>query len=72
MIPNPITDEIREIRHRLAARFDSDVYRIGAEIRRGQAVSGHRVIRRPKRQPAALSTTNRPMHPTEMGGRDSA
>ena len=57
MIPNPITEEIREIRHRLAAQCDNDVYRIGAEIRRGQAVSGHRVVRRPKRQPVASKTT---------------
>jgi len=57
MIHNPITEEIREIRHRLAAQFDNDVHRIGAEIRRGQAASGHRVVRRPRRQPAASSTT---------------
>ncbi len=57
MIPNPITEEICEIRHRLAAQFDNDVYRIGAEIRRGQAASGHRVKRRSKRQPVASKTT---------------
>ena len=37
MVPNPITEEIREIRHRLAAQFDNDVFRIGAETRRRQA-----------------------------------
>lgn len=57
MIRNPITEEIREIRHRLAAQFNDDVYRIGAEIRRGQAASGHRVVRRPKRQPVVSTTT---------------
>lgn len=71
MIDNPSTEEIREIRHRLAAQFDNDVYRIGAEIRRGQAASGRRSIRRPKRQPVASNTTNQSMHSTEMGGRDS-
>jgi hypothetical protein len=70
MMHNPIADEIREIRHRLAAQFDNDVDRIGAEIRRGQAVSGHRVVRRPRRQP--VNTMNQPMHPTGMDGRDSA
>lgn len=72
MIHNPIIEEIREIRHRLAAQFDNDVYRIGAEIRRGQAASGRRVVRRPKRPPAPSKTTNQSMHPTGMGGRDSA
>jgi len=70
MTYNPITEGIREIRHRLAAQFDNDVFRIGAEIRRGQAASGHRLVRRPRRQPMASSTTNQSMHPTGMGGRD--
>ena len=52
MVPNPITEEIREIRHRLAAQFDNDVFRIGAETRRRQAASGRRVIRLPSRTPA--------------------
>ncbi len=72
MVHNPITEEIREIRHRLAAEFDNDVRRIGAEIRRRQAMSGHRVVRLPSRQPAVLSATDRPLRPTDMGGRDSA
>lgn len=52
MVPNPITEEIREIRHRLAAQFDNDVFRIGAETRRRQATSGRHVIRLPSRMPA--------------------
>ncbi len=52
MVQNPITEEIREIRHRLAAQFENDVYRIGAETRRRQAASGRRVIRLPSRSPA--------------------
>ncbi len=51
MVPNPITEEIRAIRHRLANEFDNDVYRIGAELRRRQAASGRRVVRLPKRSP---------------------
>lgn len=58
MVRNPITEEIREIRHRLAARFDNDVYRIGAEIRRRQAESGHRIVRRSRRHPALTTSTN--------------
>lgn len=56
MNENPIIEEIREIRHRLAAQFENDVYRIGAEIRRGQSESGRRVVRRPPRQPLSLTT----------------
>jgi hypothetical protein len=56
MVHNPITEEIREIRHRLAAGFDNDVYRIGAELRRRQAVSGCRVVRLPSRQPVQKAT----------------
>ena len=56
MVHNPITEEIREIRHRLAAQFDNDVYRIGAELRRRQAASGRRVVRLPSRQPVANAT----------------
>jgi hypothetical protein len=69
MSENPIIEEIREIRHRLAAQFDNDVYRIGAEIRRGQTASGHRVVRRPRRQPAIATTTNQAMHASGDGGR---
>jgi hypothetical protein len=59
MVRNPITEEIREIRHRLAAEFDNDVYRIGAEIRRRQGLSGHRVVRLPQRSPVMQDTTNK-------------
>ena len=72
MIKKPIVEEIREIRHRLAAQFDNDVYQIGAEIRRGQAASRRRVVRRPRRKPVVSNTTNQSMHATETGDRDSA
>ncbi len=58
MVHNPITEEIREIRHRLAAQLDNDVYRIGAELRRRQAASGRRVVRLPSRQPV-VTTANK-------------
>jgi len=56
MVHNPITEEIRGIRHRLAAQFDNDVYRIGAELRRRQAASGRLVVRLPSRPPVATTT----------------
>ena len=56
MVPNPITDEIREIRHRLAAQFDNDVYRIGADLRRREAASGRKVVRLPSRPPQKRRT----------------
>ena len=34
MTHNPITQEIREIRHQLAAQQGNDVHRIGEELRR--------------------------------------
>ena len=60
MVHNPITEEIREIRHRLAAECNNDVKRIGAELRRREAESGRRVVRLPKRTPTA-TTTNQAM-----------
>lgn len=51
MIDNPITEDIREVRHQLAAEFDDDVYKIAEETRRRQAASGRRVIRLPRRVP---------------------
>jgi hypothetical protein len=67
-----IIEEIREFRHCVAARFDNDVYRIGAEIRRGQLASGHRVVQRPRRRPVTSHAANQSTYPTEMGGGDSA
>lgn len=58
MVRNPITEEIRDVRRRLAARFENDVYRIGAETRRLQAASNRRVDRLPKRAPFPASTPN--------------
>jgi hypothetical protein len=66
MVPNPITNEIRGIRHRLATQFDNDVYRIGADLRRREAVSGRRVVRLPRRQP--IKTTNHAMQRSGGGG----
>ncbi len=62
MAHNPITEEIREIRQRLAGQFDNDVNRIGAETRRRQGLSGRRVVRLPRRSPVTQNTTNQVLH----------
>ena len=59
MTHNPITQEIREIRHQLAARQGNDVHRIGEELRRRQKESGRRVVRLPKRDPEVPSLNHR-------------
>ncbi len=51
MIPDP-TAEIKRIRHQLGAEDDFDLDRIFARIRRVQAESGRRSVRRPSRKPA--------------------
>ncbi len=56
MISNPITDEIRAIRHQLAAEQDNDISRIGNELRRRQAISGRRVVRLSPRSPETQAT----------------
>ena len=61
MVHNPITEEIREIRHQLAAECDNDVHRIGAELRRRQSASARRVVRLPKRSPT-IATTNQALN----------
>lgn len=68
-MPTP-TEEIRRIRRELAARFDNDIHRIGAETRRRQQESGRRFITLPRRLPRNQTAANQSMHPTGMGGRD--
>lgn len=51
MVRDSITEEIREIRHQLAAQFDNDVDRIGEDLRRREADSARRVVRLPARSP---------------------
>lgn len=66
MVPNPITEELREIRRRLAGQFDNDVSRIGADLRRRETSSGRKVVRLPCRLP--VRTTNHAMQ--RSGGGD--
>ncbi len=57
---NPITEEIREIRHRLAAQFDNDLDRIFADLQRKEQESGRVVVdRRGERQAADNKETHR-------------
>ena len=56
------TEEIRAIRHKLAAQFDNDLDRIVADLRRQQAESGREYITLPKRPPRPQPTTNQGMH----------
>ncbi len=64
MLDSPIspTDEIRAIRHELAARFDNDLSRIVEDLRRQQRDSGRTYIRLPKRVPRVDSTTSQAMY----------
>jgi hypothetical protein len=61
MTVNSITEEIRKIRHRLAAAQGNDVFRIGEELRRREQESGRNIVRLPKREPAA-KTKNHVLH----------
>ena len=45
---NPITQQIRELRHRLAAKFDNDLDRIVDDLQRQQRESGRYVVDRSK------------------------
>ncbi len=48
------TDEIREIRHKLAARFDNDIDLIFEDIMRQQRESGRTYITLPRRVPEVV------------------
>ncbi len=45
------TEEIREIRHKLAAKFDNDLDRIYEDLLRQQRESGREYITLPRRMP---------------------
>jgi len=46
---DPITEEIRAIRHQLAAAFDNDLARIAADLRQREQASGRTFVQLPKR-----------------------
>ena len=72
MIPPDPTDEIRAIKRKLAAECDYDIHRIADQARRHQRESGRKSVTLTPRTLTVENTTNQSMHPTEMGGRDSA
>lgn len=45
---NPITQQIRETRHRLAAKFDNDLDRIVDDLQQQERESGRRYVDRTK------------------------
>ncbi len=67
MIPNAITDEIRAIRHQLAAEQGNDVFKIGNEMRRNQIESGRCIVKLPARSPEAIAT-NQPLQTSRVPG----
>ena len=60
MTPDP-NDEILAIKRRLAAKFDNDIHRIAADVRKHQGQSGHEVIVLPPRRCTPSDTTNNAM-----------
>jgi len=45
---NPITQQIRDIRHRLAEKFDNDLDRIVDDLQRQERQSGRQLVDRSK------------------------
>ena len=56
---NPITEEIREIRHKLAAQFDNDLDRIFADLQRKEQESDRVVV---DRRGERLAADNKKRH----------
>ncbi len=53
MSEDPIVAEVRSVRERLAARFNYDVHAIFDDLRRNQATTGMRLVRRARTNRAA-------------------
>jgi hypothetical protein len=60
MTPMPLspTEEIRRIRHELAAQFDNDLDHIFEDLCRKQAESGREIVAPPPRQPNPAKTAD--------------
>ena len=59
MSSDPIVDEIREIRERLAAEFGFNVHAIAEDARRQDAAGDRKVVRLPPRRPVDGGATPR-------------
>ena len=57
MEPLTPTDEIRDARHKLAAKFDNDLERIVSDLRQQQTNSSAQFVTLPKRPPIELAQT---------------
>jgi hypothetical protein len=44
---DPVIREVREIRHRLALRFDNDLGKVAQDLMERQAIHGSRLLERP-------------------------
>jgi hypothetical protein len=55
---DPIVEEVRSIRDRLAARFDYDVQAIFHDLRCNQAKTGRRLVRRDARSSTSPADGN--------------
>ncbi|MEX0717727.1 MAG: hypothetical protein WD066_14130 [Planctomycetaceae bacterium] len=53
-MPTSPTEDIRAIRHQLAARFDNDLDAIVVDLRRQERESNRRYVALPKRPPQRL------------------
>jgi hypothetical protein len=60
MWEDPIVEEIRRTREKLAAELDFDVKRIFAELRKGQLALGQRLV--PQKRVASSTRTDRESH----------
>jgi len=63
MPSDPITEEIRDNRHKLAAQFGNDISRIFADVRQREASDGRIYVtlpRRPARTEASPGTNGGP------------
>lgn len=58
MPSDPITEEIRNIRHNLAAQFGNDISRIFADARQREASDGRTYVTLPKRPARTQAATN--------------
>ena len=67
MIVDPITEEIRRIRHELAARCGDDLDLICEDLRRSEQESGREFISLPMRPARTLAIT-KPLSASEPAG----
>lgn len=71
MIPIDPTDEIREIKHKLAEEDGNDIHRIAESARRRQHASGKKSVKPPASELDTSDATNQSLHPTGASLPDS-